>query len=270
MLHAGISPIAVYCVEGSYLQAFLEQNDMDYQVIKNKTQLVDELDALNFDYFIANGLPIILPITRLRAKKNKEFINIHPSALPDLKGVDPVPGAVLYGRNSGATCHFMDDGIDTGDIISQITLQNHDDLDAAFLYQLSFRAEVACFREALLGGFKQRIPQQSSSNDMSYRFKENDLEIDFSKDDQEIIRKILAFNTPSKKARFSYSGQVFKVTVAKTYSKRSFSSLFESSLENQVALIYQNNILVKRSSSFLLLGHIEGNLELINESTVLK
>lgn len=47
-------------------------------------------------------------------------VNIHPSLLPDFKGVDPVLQARLHNAECiGVTVHYMDPMLDTGDIIAQ-------------------------------------------------------------------------------------------------------------------------------------------------------
>jgi methionyl-tRNA formyltransferase len=47
-------------------------------------------------------------------------LNAHLSLLPELRGADPVPGALLAGlRRTGITVHCIDAGIDTGQVILQ-------------------------------------------------------------------------------------------------------------------------------------------------------
>jgi methionyl-tRNA formyltransferase len=46
-------------------------------------------------------------------------LNIHPSLLPDAKGVDPVFQALLYGGPLGVTVHFMNTELDAGRILAQ-------------------------------------------------------------------------------------------------------------------------------------------------------
>lgn len=48
------------------------------------------------------------------------FINTHPALLPSFPGAHGVRDALAYGvRVTGATCHFVDGGVDTGAIIDQ-------------------------------------------------------------------------------------------------------------------------------------------------------
>lgn len=50
-------------------------------------------------------------------------INIHPSLLPDYRGVDPVLCALAEGEQQfGVTLHQMDEALDTGAILAQQTL----------------------------------------------------------------------------------------------------------------------------------------------------
>ncbi|HCX77858.1 MAG TPA: methionyl-tRNA formyltransferase, partial [Firmicutes bacterium] len=47
-------------------------------------------------------------------------INVHASLLPDLRGAAPVEWAIMLGyTETGVTTMFMDEGVDTGDIILQ-------------------------------------------------------------------------------------------------------------------------------------------------------
>jgi phosphoribosylglycinamide formyltransferase-1 len=48
------------------------------------------------------------------------LLNIHPSLLPSFPGLHPHRQALAYGvKVSGATVHFVDDGVDTGPVILQ-------------------------------------------------------------------------------------------------------------------------------------------------------
>lgn len=47
-------------------------------------------------------------------------INLHASLLPDLRGAAPIPRSIILGRDiTGVTTMYLDEGMDTGDIILQ-------------------------------------------------------------------------------------------------------------------------------------------------------
>jgi methionyl-tRNA formyltransferase len=47
-------------------------------------------------------------------------VNLHPSLLPTYRGRAPINWAILHGETElGLTAHFVDEGMDTGDIIAQ-------------------------------------------------------------------------------------------------------------------------------------------------------
>src|SRR6185295_17658889 len=94
--------------------------------------------------------------------------------------MDPVPGALLFGRDAGATCHMMDDGIDTGPIISQVRIPYSEELYAGLLYQLSFKAEQEVFRLALARNFRPARAQSAAKDIVYYTRKKEDLRIRFS------------------------------------------------------------------------------------------
>jgi methionyl-tRNA formyltransferase len=57
--------------------------------------------------------PHILSIPRVGV------LNPHPGLLPDYRGVDVIPWAIYNGDPVGVTIHFVDRGIDTGDVVAQ-------------------------------------------------------------------------------------------------------------------------------------------------------
>lgn len=66
-------------------------------------------------------------------------LNIHPSLLPDFKGVDPVLQSRLQGAESGATVHYMTPVLDSGAILAQEPVALHEGTSV-------FAATARCFR----------------------------------------------------------------------------------------------------------------------------
>jgi methionyl-tRNA formyltransferase len=210
MRGAGLA-VAVSVIANSYAEKFCREKNIPHVVIHNKHELLHWLGSLTCDIFIANGCPYKIPVAQF---PHVRCVNIHPSYLPDLRGADPVPGAILFARDSGATCHLMDDGFDTGSIIAQTRLPYSHEWDALMLYPLSFNAEVAAFTDALKRGFAPLHPQIMTGDEIYYSFKPQDLAIDTQDDAHAIIRRVRAFNTPNKLARLLWQGNEIKITHA--------------------------------------------------------
>lgn len=219
MLDAGLNIPHIGAVAGSYAAHFLGEKQIAYTAIADKPSFLAWLSEGAFDVLITNGCPFILPAAALR--EGVRYINIHPSYLPDLRGADPIPAAILYARDSGATCHMIDAGIDTGDIIAQIKLPYSPEWDATTLYPLCFNAEAEVFRLALARNFAVSHAQKTTSNEIYYSFKPDDLLIDISDSIEAIIRRVRAFNTPNKLARIVRDGKIVRIVSAEIIAAKS-------------------------------------------------
>lgn len=57
------------------------------------------------------------------------FINVHPSILPNYRGMAPQHWPIINGeKQTGITCHYVDEGTDTGNIIVQRIIPLTDDM----------------------------------------------------------------------------------------------------------------------------------------------
>ena len=101
----------------------LSKKDFPDQDILAK-ELIKALEAENTDLIILAGYMSILHPDVIK-KYPKRIINIHPSLIPKYSGKGfygmKVHKAVIEAgeKVSGATVHFVDEGIDTGEIILQ-------------------------------------------------------------------------------------------------------------------------------------------------------
>ena len=208
MINQKLNIVAVWVMEHSFLQKQLEENKfIDYTVIHSKQEILEAIANTYFDILVSNGNKYILPISKL---KKSIYINIHPSFLPDLKGKDPINGACLFQRSGGATCHLMDDGIDTGKIISRVEIPMTEDLDAALLYQLCFKAEVKAYCNAYEKDFQVIKPQPQLNNTIYYSIDPKDWFIDFTRGFDYMLRQAKAFGYKSHGLYFSSEGCNYK------------------------------------------------------------
>ena len=98
---------------------------LDRKIYKNNlSKKIDDILYGKVDFIILAGFLSILD-NRLVEKWNKKIINIHPSLLPKYGGSGmygiKIHKAVIEKNEkiSGCTVHYVDSGIDTGEIIKQ-------------------------------------------------------------------------------------------------------------------------------------------------------
>lgn len=251
MLKLKLNIKKIWAVKGSYLQRYLEDKNIEHTLIENKADFLKDVKRTQFDFFISNGLPIILPAEHLK-NTEKKFINIHPSLLPELRGRDPVPGALLFQKDSGATCHLMDEGIDTGAIISQIKIENTEDLEAGLLYQLSFMAESDVFDIAYERKFKPIDTQNVRSGGTYYSFQKDDLRIELEREDtKEIIAKVKAFASKSKGAFFEHAGKIYKCSDAQMIKNQYLIKKMEERDNDSFVMIYEDKMIYKKNEEYI-------------------
>lgn len=93
------------------------------------------------------------------------IVNIHLAPLPKYRGVAPVTMAILNGETRhGVTLHYINEGIDTGDIISQKYFSIKD-INANEAFALAVDSSVELFNEtigSILNGTNDRIVQDNS------------------------------------------------------------------------------------------------------------
>ena len=85
--------------------------------VKNNTDFINEIKKLNPDIICVVAYGKILPKEILEIPK-LGCINVHASLLPKYRGAAPIQWAILNGdKTTGVTTMYMDEGMDTGDMI---------------------------------------------------------------------------------------------------------------------------------------------------------
>ncbi len=94
--------------------------------------LANILKQKKTDFVVCAGYMRILKAPMLNAFQ-KKIVNIHPSLLPAFPGLKAQRQALEYGvKLTGCTVHFVDEGVDTGLIISQRVVSiKQDDTEAS-------------------------------------------------------------------------------------------------------------------------------------------
>ncbi len=84
-----------------------------------ESRLVEELQASGAELIVLAGYMRLVKTPLLEAFPRR-IINIHPSLLPSFPGLEAWRQALTAGvKITGCTVHFVDSGMDTGEIIAQ-------------------------------------------------------------------------------------------------------------------------------------------------------
>lgn len=151
------------------------------------------------------------------------FINLHPAYLPYNRGWHTPSWAILENTPIGGTLHFMNEGIDSGDIILQKSIEILPTYTANSLYQAVKLCEIEVFKEAwptLLNGSYKRIKQDFTYG--SAHTKKELLTDDIQKIDldkkytaRELLNKMRALTTSSleEASYFDINGKKYRIQV---------------------------------------------------------
>ena len=269
MIENNLNINQVFVQKKSHLEIQIKELFCKNTIFHSKDQLISQIQDADFDILVSNGCPYLLPTSGYK-NPHAILINVHPSYLPDLAGKDPVPGALIYKRDSGATCHLIDNGMDTGPIISQIKIPNSKDLDVGLLYQLSFLAEKLVFLKALRKNFRILKKQELKGDEKQFARSQETKTINFIKDSPELIcQKILAFGNISQGVEFSVNNFLYRTFSAKKLENPFLLKSSRHFKDLQVIFCYDDNLVFKKNNTILKLERISGPLNLLKSGDFL-
>ena len=126
-------------------------------------------------------------------------INVHASLLPHLRGGAPIHKAIIDGYDStGITIMYMDETMDTGDIISQreYIIQDSDDTEVLHNIMSVMGAELLFENlPSIVDGTNPRIKQDHSKATFAYNIKREEETIDFNKSVRDVFNQIRGLST---------------------------------------------------------------------------
>jgi len=160
-------------------------------------QAIEEIRALTPDVIVVMAYGQILPRDVLEIPKIAS-LNLHASLLPRWRGAAPIQAAIAAGdQETGITVMYMDEGLDTGDILlKRATEIRPDDTGRSLHERLAQIAPEALLESLrlLTAGSAPRIPQDNAQATYAPKLKREDGEIDWSEPAEVIERQIRAFN----------------------------------------------------------------------------
>lgn len=126
--------------ESPVKQFALEHKIPVLQPVKLKDpEFLDQLAALNADVFVVVAFRM-LPTEVWKMPKLGTF-NLHASLLPDYRGAAPINWAIINGDSkTGVSTFFIDEAIDTGNVIGQTEMTISEDESAGELHDRMIEA----------------------------------------------------------------------------------------------------------------------------------
>lgn len=164
LLDRGVEPVALLVAdEGLADGAEAMRARVPEAVVLRSAELrtdagVDTLRATRPDYLLSIHYPHLLSEAVL-AVPRVGALNLHPAYLPYNRGWHTASWALLDGTPFGATLHWMDEGLDTGDIALRERIEPEPTDTAHTLYGKAFELEMELFERAIPLMLEDALPR---------------------------------------------------------------------------------------------------------------
>ena len=164
--------------------------------IKEQSSIA-EIRGFKPDVIVVMAYGQILPRDVLKIPR-VACLNLHASLLPRWRGAAPIQAAIAAGdRGTGITVMYMNEGLDTGDILLQRKIEIRPEETGGSLHdrlaQIAPEASIESLR-LLAAGSAPRIPQDDACATYAPKLKREHGEINWSESAETIERKIRGFN----------------------------------------------------------------------------
>jgi len=231
----------------SAVKKFAVKNKLDiYQPTNLKSDSFQEdLKKMNPDL-------IVVVAFRMLPKKIWNFpkygtFNLHASLLPDYRGAAPIQWAIINGETStGITTFFLDENIDTGNIISkeEVTIQSEDTAGILHDKLMHLGGDLVVKTLTLIAEGKAKpIPQpQADSLKKAPKLDRENTRIDWTASPEEIKNLIRGLNpfpgawTFFKNGKKELRCKILQVEIHKKAHQLSYGAIETSKTELKVAV----------------------------------
>ncbi len=181
--------------------------------VKEDREFIEEVKALKPDISVVAAFGQILPEELLDAPRFGS-VNVHASLLPKLRGASPIQHAILQGmEETGVTIMQMGPGLDTGDMISKVTVPIGD-MNFSQLHDKLAEEGTRLLLDTLEdieAGTAVRTPQNDEGSSYAPMISKQDGHLDFTRSPQELINKMRAFDPwPGAFAIYNEKGEAMK------------------------------------------------------------
>ncbi|MCI0832556.1 MAG: methionyl-tRNA formyltransferase [Chloroflexi bacterium] len=175
--------------------------------------VIDQIRAIAPELIVGVAYGQLI-VPQVLAIPPKGVLNVHPSLLPRWRGASPVAAAIVAGdEETGVTIMLMDEGLDSGAILSQTVRAVSDTDTSGSLTEVLAEKGADLLADTLprwLAGEIDPQPQDESRATVCRRLRKADGLIDWTQTATEIWRKVRAYN-PWPGAHSSLDGAVLSL-----------------------------------------------------------
>ena len=230
------------------------ENGIDYLygVKINSPEFIEKASSYNCDLFVSMSFNQIFRKEIINIPHLKT-INCHAGKLPFYRGRNILNWALINDENEfGITVHYIDEGIDTGDIILQRLYPITDNDNYSTLLEVAFKECAAVLNESIkliqLGKVK-RIKQSEIHSVGFYcgQRKDGDEIIDWNQTSREIFNFVRSLCEPGPIATTFCEGEEIKINTVKLVK----NAPIYKGIVGQLLSKTKDGFLIKTSDSFI-------------------
>lgn len=239
MIDAGVTPVAVATLTPELskrhsdfvdLAPLAQEHDIPVVHVRNinDPESVAAIRAAAPDYIYIVGWSQICGPEFMQIAPDK-VIGYHPAALPRMRGRAALPWTILNDEKiTGGSLFWMDDGVDTGDILEQRFFHVAPRETARTLYDKHMQAVTSMIRASLASlasGDPPRTKQDETCSTYAARRRPEDGRIDWTSSAKDIDRLVRAVSHPYPGAFTTYSGKQLVIWSAQPVAEHSYHAM---------------------------------------------
>lgn len=258
------SPVKEYALEKS-LKLFQPEK------IKENVEFIEQIKQLNPDIICVVSYGKVLPKDILEIPKYG-CINVHPSLLPKYRGSTPIQTAIINGdKYTGVTTMYMDEALDSGDIILQEKIEIEDSQTTGDLWSILAKKGAELLVETIKQIEKGIAPRICQGEDytVTQMLDKSMAKIDWKNKTAIQIKNLVRGLSPIMGAYTLLNGKKIKfwqvevLTIGEFINKFNDFKTYKQSLENQVVvgtIIYidKESIYIKANDGIIKVNEIQG------------
>lgn len=236
--------------------------DVLYTPNINSEEFIEKLTSYKSDLFVSMSFNQIFR-AQVRSIPPLSVINCHAGKLPYYRGRNILNWALINDEKEfGITVHYVDDGVDTGDIILQRTYPITDSDDYNTLLNIAYTECPDILYDAvkqIQSGKDNRIKQDTINKNGLYcgMRKTGDEILNWNQTSREVFNFIRAITTPGPCAcSYTENGKVVFIK-----SEIITDAPVYKGIPGQVLLKNKDYLLIKTKDSYIKIIEYEGNIK---------